>query len=40
MQPVALVSITETFPLVEAKVTAMELPVPPVNDAPAGTVQP
>ena len=40
VQPVEFVSITETLPLVEPKVTLMELPVPPVNDAPAGTVQP
>lgn len=40
VQPEALVSVTDTLPLIDPKVTLMELPVPPVKLAPAGTVQP
>src|ERR1039458_5258678 len=38
--PETFVSVTDTLPLVEPKVTLMELLVPPVKLAPAGTVQP
>jgi hypothetical protein len=40
VQPEALVSVTDILPLVEPKVTLIELPVPPVKLAPAGTFQP
>jgi len=38
-QPTALVSVTVTSPLLAPNVTLIEFAVPPVKDAPLGTIQ-